>query len=95
MLRVVIMATVLSGAAIACTTASKTYGPSGAVGYSINCSGPRHSWGDCYEKTGDVCGASGYTVVSKSDEGRDGVTVNFRGRSVYDFERVMLVECKQ
>jgi hypothetical protein len=94
MLRVIVAAAVLGSVVIACTTASKTYGPSGAVAYSINCSGPRHSWSDCYEKAGNSCGAGGYAVVSKSDDDGPGVSVNARPRTVYDFERVLLVECK-
>ena len=94
MRRVLGIAVILSGIAvgvIACTSASKTYGPSGQEAYSINCSGPRHSWDDCYQKAGKVCGARGYEIVERSRD--SGTRVSLSDPSVYDFERVMLVEC--
>jgi hypothetical protein len=80
-------------AAGGCTSARKTYGPSGREGYSINCSGPRHTWSDCYEKAGSVCGTRGYDVIESSKD--SGESVSLRGRSVYEYERAVLIECKR
>jgi S1-C subfamily serine protease len=51
-----------------CVTTSKTYAPSGEEGYSITCSGALQTWGDCYERAGELCGNKGYEVIDKSDE---------------------------
>ncbi|MBY4947033.1 hypothetical protein K6V92_10425 [Cupriavidus respiraculi] len=55
-------------AAAGCATSSKTYGPDGRVAHSIGCSGAALSWGLCLEKAGEICGASGYDVLSSSGE---------------------------
>lgn len=53
-----------------CAMASKTYTSDGRQGFSIDCSGSALSWGRCYEKAGELCGARGYDVLEKpSDEG--------------------------
>ena len=77
-----------------CATVSQTYLPSGEKGYSITCSGSALTWGHCYEKAGDLCGAKGYTVVTKSDEQGSvvgGGQTGFYGGST--FQRNMLIRC--
>ena len=49
-----------------CATADKTYTPDGRVGYAVECNGMVLSWGSCYGKAGDICGARGYDVISKT-----------------------------
>ncbi|WP_246257830.1 hypothetical protein [Pararobbsia alpina] len=71
--------------------------PDGQTGFAINCSGSGSgsNWGECYQKAGDACGASGYDIVSKdSDDGAAAggglnsvVTANVKSRS-------MVVRCK-
>ncbi len=77
-----------------CATSSKTYGPNGEVAYSIGCSGAALSWGLCYEKAGDICGAKGYDVLSRNGEGgfaAGGGSSFFAGSTV---SRSMVVSCK-
>lgn len=77
-----------------CATASKTYLPSGEQGYSITCSGSALTWGHCFEKAGELCGAKGYTVINKSDE--QGAVVGGGQYGVYGgstFQRNMLIRC--
>lgn len=71
--------------------------PDGQTGFAINCSGAGSgsNWGECYQKAGDACGASGYDIVSKdNDDGAaagGGVsnlaTANVKSRS-------MVIRCK-
>lgn len=48
--------------------ASKTFGPTGKPGYSINCPGLMNNWGACYERAGDLCGVQGYDIVVLNGE---------------------------
>lgn len=38
------------------------------MGYKISCGGHLNSFGDCVEKAGEMCGASGYKVVGANGE---------------------------
>lgn len=92
LLSVVVSATaVLTG----CAVAKKTYGPNGEVAHSINCSGSALTWGACMEKAGEICGASGYNVISNSGEAGvaagGGVGSFFAGTTM---ARSMVVACK-
>ena len=83
----------------ACSTSSTdlVHLPDGQSGFAVNCSGSGSgsSWGECYERAGKACGASGYDIVSKdNDDGAaagGGVsnlaTANVKSRS-------MIVRCK-
>jgi len=51
-----------------CASARKIHILDGSEGYSINCSGGDSTWGNCYEKAGDVCGARGYNILEKISE---------------------------
>lgn len=87
----IIATVVLAG----CATSSKTYGPDGREAYSLNCSGAAMSWGACESKAGDICGARGYTIVSRgSDQSAmiGGAASGFGGSS--SANRSMLVQCK-
>jgi hypothetical protein len=53
---------------VACASSSKTCGPDGRVAYSIDCSGLVGTWGACYEKAGDLCGAAGYDVMTRDSD---------------------------
>ena len=77
-----------------CATATKTYLPSGAAGYNIDCSGTASSWGKCYEKAGSLCGSSGYKVISK--EGDTGAAIAGNSLGLYGgttISRTLLVSC--
>jgi len=78
-----------------CATASKTYLPSGEEGYNITCSGTALTWGNCYEKAGELCGSRGYDVIVRSDDKGAAVVANqyglYGGSTI---QRNMLIKCK-
>jgi hypothetical protein len=82
-----------------CSTSSTlTYLPSGEPGFAINCSGSdaSESWGACYKRAGEACGAYGYDVVSKDvDNGATsgGSIGGLFGANVKN--RSMVIRCKQ
>lgn len=79
-----------------CATASKTYTPDGKTGFNITCSGSVLSWGDCYQKAGDICGSKGYNLISQS--GDQGSTVTSNQFGLYGgtvTSRSILVSCKE
>jgi hypothetical protein len=81
--------------AAGCASSSQTYAPDGRVGHSINCSGTARNWGMCLEKAGELCGAKGYDVVSRTgDQGliASGSQGNFFAGTT--ISRSMLVVCK-
>ena len=73
---------VLAVAAIfaGCVQSNETYTASGQRGHVISCTpalstgivgaiaNSSTSWGTCYQKAGEICGAKGYNVLTKSDE---------------------------
>lgn len=78
-----------------CATASKTYTSDGREGFSISCSGSALSWGQCYEKAGDLCGARGYDVLEKS--GDQGSTISANQYGLYGgsvMSRSVVIACK-
>ncbi len=79
-----------------CATADKTYTPDGRVGYTVECNGMVLSWGSCYEKAGDICGARGYDVISKTGNSAATLSSNqygtYGGSAIY---RSMLIACKK
>jgi len=78
-----------------CASASQTYTPSGKLGHSINCSGGALSWGQCFEKAGEICGARGYDVIDRSDQQGSNLVANRYG--LYGgtlMNRSMLIACK-
>jgi hypothetical protein len=88
----------LAGLAGCSTSSTLTYLPSGETGFAINCSGSdaSESWGECYKKAGEACGAYGYDVVSKDvDNGATsgGSLGGIFGANVKN--RSMIVRCKQ
>ena len=83
--------TVISG----CATVHDTYAPDGKKAYTLNCSGLARGWDKCFEAAGNLCGAAGYNVVDRSDEGAaaaGGGSGGFFGAKTN--ERAMVVECK-
>tara|TARA_R110002073_G_scaffold284069_1_gene448349 strand:- start:1505 stop:1753 length:249 start_codon:yes stop_codon:yes gene_type:complete len=56
----------------ACATSKEVYTADGKQGHSIECSGKGLTWGSCYEKAGELCGARGYGVLQK-DEDEDAI----------------------
>ena len=84
----------LASLALACATATKTYTPSGNIGYSIECSGRYLSWSECYEKAGEKCGARGYRIVDKiGDEGGHVQAGAYGAYGEVHITRTLVVEC--
>ena len=80
---------------ISCATSKQIYTPDGKLGYSIDCDGTALSWGHCFEKAGEICGAKGYDVINKSgDQGAmvGGSSSGFYGGSL--MKRNMVISCK-
>lgn len=79
-----------------CATARKTYTSDGKEGYILNCSGSASTWGKCYERAGDLCGARGYEVLEKIGEtlsSSSGNIIEQHGGT--DINRNMIIKCKQ
>ena len=75
-------------------TVSEIYTAKGEIGYNIDCS--ELTWGDCYSKSGELCGEKGYETLSK-DSDQDqviGSTVYgvYGGTTTY---RNMVIQCNE
>jgi hypothetical protein len=76
-----------------CVLATKTYTPSGQMGYTIECSRSYQTWGDCYQKAGQLCGYSGYDIIMKSEDDK-GAYVLYGAYGETTNKRSMLIKCK-
>ena len=78
-----------------CATSTKSYLPDGSMGYSIQCSGSAQSWGNCYEKAGELCGAKGYEIVAGGTDHTSAVIAGPNGMvGGSGSTRNLLVKCK-
>jgi len=50
-----------------CVTATPVITPSGAQGFSLNCSA-MNDIGLCYKKAGELCGGNGYEIFDKNNK---------------------------
>lgn len=99
----------LAGAVIVsgCVSSQETYLADGRKGHVVSCTptftgglvgtiaSSSTSWGQCYQKAGELCGARGYTVLqqvgesgARADMSRDG------GSASTTNNRMMIVQCK-
>ena len=51
-----------------CATSKRMYLPDGSYGHNISCDGAANKIGNCFQKAGDLCGASGYTLLNREGE---------------------------
>ena len=51
-----------------CATSKETYMPDGSLGYSISCNGSAVGINVCFEKAGELCGAKGYSLISREGQ---------------------------
>ncbi len=51
-----------------CATSSDVFLADGSKGHNITCSGAVMNYGHCLEKAGEICGTSGYLVVSQQGD---------------------------
>jgi hypothetical protein len=76
----------------ACAISKETYTPEGKVGHNINCSGIALTWGDCYQKAGELCGAKGYEIIAG---GSDSGAIASPTITTSTISRSMLIKCKE
>lgn len=78
-----------------CATSQTVFLPDGAAGHAINCDGSAVSWSACFQKAGELCGASGYEVVDRSDSETYTATATPQVYQAGAFvTRSMIVKCK-
>jgi hypothetical protein len=65
---------------VGCVSSQETFTADGSKGHVISCTptwtgglvgavaNSATSWGTCFQRAGDICGARGYTVLVRSDE---------------------------
>lgn len=78
-----------------CAVSTQVVLPSGARGYSINCSGAALTWGQCYEKAGNLC-PHGYKIIEQEGQ-TPGAVVGASPTALFGtpiVNRTMLVQCK-
>jgi hypothetical protein len=75
---------VLAGA---CVSSQETFTQKGKKGYVVNCTpswthglvgniaNAQTSWGTCYQKAGEICGAHGFDVLERVGEGQHSTIV--------------------
>lgn len=99
---------VVAGALLAgCVSAEPVFTASGQKGHVISCTPgwnggivgaiahAQTSWGTCYQKAGEICGARGFTVLEKVGETGERVTVSrYGGDATTTNNRVMVIQCK-
>lgn len=79
-----------------CATATPTFTPSGKQGFTLDCSSEFMTWGECYTKAGELCGAKGYDILEKIGEKTSSISGSQLG--VYgstSATRTMLIVCKE
>lgn len=86
----------LLAAGSGCAVANKTYGPDGRLAFSINCSGPYLSWGECFKKAGDICGSGGYETLAVNGQSAGTIVTANPTSGVFAtpvIERIMMISC--
>jgi len=68
------------------STAAAAQGQGTGEGTTINCSGADAGWVFCYRSASQVCGLSGYTILSR--QGSDGPA------AAGNETRIMVIRCK-
>jgi hypothetical protein len=102
-----IFAALLAAACGGCVSSQETYTPAGQKGHVINCTpgwtgrivgavaNASTSWGQCYQKAGELCGARGYTILQQVGEaGAYGQVSQGGGFASTTNNRMMVVQCK-
>ena len=82
-----------------CVTVKEVYGPDGDKAFTLNCSDDTGAtWDHCYEKAGEICLESGYTILEKNiDQSASGSagTLDEEVFGLYDSQnnRVLMIQC--
>jgi hypothetical protein len=89
-----------------CVSSQETYNADGSKGHVISCTpawtggivgsiaNAQTSWGTCFQKAGEICGARGYAVLARSDEPTFSAMASQYGASAATSNnRMMIVRC--
>jgi len=89
------IAAALAFLVVGCADSEPTFTSSGQKGHSIDCSGEFSTWGECYEKAGELCGARGYRVLEKMGDKESNI---FAGKDILSGTstntRSLIIQCK-
>jgi hypothetical protein len=91
-----------------CVSSQETFMADGTKGHVISCTpgwtggivgsiaNASTSWGTCFEEAGNLCGARGYTVLTRSDEpGFYAQAAQYGGFASTTNNRMMIVRCNE
>lgn len=72
----------------------RTWAPSGAPAFAISCSGTVLNMASCYSAAGEMCGARGYSIVTRDQEvWVESSNVGDNGSSTTTAKRSLVVVC--
>lgn len=102
-----VLAALLAAASGGCVSSQETFTPAGQKGHVINCTpgwtggivgavaNAQTSWGQCYQRAGEICGARGYNILQQVGEGQAYAQVGQGGGFASTTNnRMMVIECK-
>jgi hypothetical protein len=107
LIRLAAIAATMALALAACASSKPVYTADGSQGHVVTCTpawtgglvgaaaNAATSWGDCYARAGEICGASGYDIVQQVGEnGAYAQGSNGGGFASTTNNRMMVVKCK-
>lgn len=82
--------------ALGCASAKTIIGPDGKEMHTLDCSGTARTWGACFEKAGQICGANGYIVVAGggANHGTSMSATQYGLFAMPIVTREMIIQCK-
>jgi hypothetical protein len=79
-----------------CVTVTPTFTANGKQGHNIDCSTSLSTWGSCYQKAGEICGAKGYNVIAKEGDTQSSLSGGRHGVfGSTEATRTLIIECKR
>lgn len=104
-MRSILLAT-MAVALCGCVSSQPTHTATGQTGHVINCTplvtsgivgavaSASTSWGQCYQKAGELCGARGYTILQQVGEnGVYGEAGRYASSVSTTNNRMMIIQC--
>jgi hypothetical protein len=102
-----VLAALLAAASGGCVSSQETFTPTGQKGHMISCTpgwtggvvgavaNASTSWGQCYQKAGELCGARGYDILQQvGEQGAYAQAGQGGGFASTTNNRMMIVQCK-
>ena len=78
-----------------CADSEPVFTSSGKKGHSIDCSGELSTWGDCYEKAGELCGERGYRTLEKLGDKESSIFADKEGLfGASTHTRNLIIQCR-